>query len=376
MRKLAEDTMTARERVEAAINYQNPDRVPIFDLIQHIPLIEYCTGQKITLENGLDLLCQTIRENLDITRGVTPPQEEKIIKYSDGFVVKCEWWTTWIIERPFKDVEGTKEYIKRNIDYLNSMEHPGQVMWFTDDREGFAETSGLAITIGDHFRMLQEKLGDTVLFHPESPVGLDIAYHKTGLELFCYTYADYPELVSEWLETLCQNEIRRVDEIADPSLSPVALVFADQADKNGTIFSPAFLRKEFFPRLKKVVEAWHKHGVKVIFHSDGNLLEVLDDFVASGIDGINPLDPLWNMTASSVHDRYPRLPMMGGIDATALLPFGSEEDIEKAVKETIDVVSPEGGLIIGSTTEIHPACKMENVLKLWDTAISYGRYNR
>ena len=151
---------------------------------------------------------------------------------------------------------------------------------------------------------MQEKLGEnTVLFPSESPVGLDTAYVRAGLELFSYGYAENPELVSDWLEALNCAEIQRVHEVADAALSPVALVFADQADKNQTLFSPAFLRREFFPRLRKLVEAWHSHGVKVIFHSDGNLWSVLDDFKQAGIDGLNPLEPLSRMYAGTSGNR-------------------------------------------------------------------------
>ena len=93
-----------------------PDRVPIFDLIQNLPLIEQVTGERVTPANGLDLLCRTIGECLDLTRGISAPAEEGIVRHADGFVYKQEWWTTWLIERPFRDVTGLVEYMRRNID--------------------------------------------------------------------------------------------------------------------------------------------------------------------------------------------------------------------------------------------------------------------
>ena len=91
MRKLARDTMTARQRIEATLRGELPDRAPIFDLIQHVPLIEHVTGIKCSIENGLDLLWQTIGECMDISRGISPPAEEKIIRQPDGFVYKQKW---------------------------------------------------------------------------------------------------------------------------------------------------------------------------------------------------------------------------------------------------------------------------------------------
>src|ERR1700691_5096123 len=113
MRKLPKDTMTARERIQATLDGRLPDRVPIFDMIYNVPLIEQVTGEKATLANGLDLLCRAIGDRLDITRGISAPAEDKIIRQPDGFVYQQEWWTTWLIERPFKDVAGGGGHIRR-----------------------------------------------------------------------------------------------------------------------------------------------------------------------------------------------------------------------------------------------------------------------
>jgi len=52
MRKLSRDRMTARQRIECTLRGEIPDRVPVFDMIQHIPLIEHVTGERLTLANG------------------------------------------------------------------------------------------------------------------------------------------------------------------------------------------------------------------------------------------------------------------------------------------------------------------------------------
>jgi hypothetical protein len=371
MRKLARDTMTAPQRIEATLRGELPDRVPIFDLIQNIPLIEHVTGETLTTANGLDLLCRTIGERLDITRGIAAPAEDKIIRQPDGFVYKQEWWTTWLIERPFTTAVGLLEYVRRNIDEIYDRT-PGDMWTFAGKANVWGEASE---SPRDQFLKLQEKVGEnTVVFPNESPVGLDTAHARAGLQLFSYAYADNPEVISAWLEALNWAEIQRVHESADASLSPVALVYADQADKNHTIFSPAFLRLEFFPRLRKLVDAWHSHGVKVIFHSDGNLWRVLDDFKAAGIDGLNPLEPLAKMYAGDVRRCYPDWVLMGGIDASAMLPFGTVDEVRGAVRRTIEEAGPQGRLWLGSSTEIHPAVPVENALAMWDEIETCGYY--
>jgi uroporphyrinogen decarboxylase len=370
MRKLPHDGMTARERIEATLKGELPDRVPIFEVIQNIDLIEHVTGQKLTLENGLDLLCRTIGECVDVTRCISPPVEEKILRNDDGFVYRQEWWTTWLIERPFHHVEGLLDYIHRNIEELYNRKAGDR--WTRDGKSNWMETG---VSPREQFLRLQQKTGEnTVLFPDESSVGLDIAHIRSGLQLFVYAYKEAPELVSEWLEALVQTEIQRVHETADASLSPVALVKSDQADKNQVLFSPAFLRREFFPRLRRLVDAWHSHGVKVIFHSDGNLWRVLDDFRAAGIDGLNPLEPLSHMYVGDVRKKYPEWILMGGVDASQLLPFGSEAEVRQAVRHSIQDAGVDGRLWLGSSTEIHPSVPASNALAMWDEIVMSGYY--
>lgn len=371
MRPLPRDTMTARQRIEATLRGELPDRVPIFDMIQHVPLIEHVTGEKLTPSNALDLLCRTIGAHLDITRGIAPPAEEATVRHPDGFVYKQEWWTTWLIERPFKDATSLLEYIRRNTDEIYNRK--------SGDMWSFAGKSNVwgnaTKSPRDYFLELQEKCGNnTVLFPFESPVGLDTAHIRAGLELFIYAYAEEPEVVSNWLEALNWNEIQRVHETADAQLSPVALVYSDLADKNQPMFSPAFLRREFFPRLKKLVDAWHSHGVKVIYHSDGNLWPVLDDYKAAGVDGINPLEPLSKMYVGDVRKSYPDWILMGGTDASQLLPYATPEQVRAQVRKSIDEAGANGRLWLGSSTEIHPAVKLENALAMWDEIETYGYY--
>ncbi|MCC6860841.1 MAG: hypothetical protein IT158_19895 [Bryobacterales bacterium] len=363
MRPLPRDRMSARRRIEASLRGERPDRVPIFDLIQNIPLIEQVTGKSLTLENSLELLLETIGQRLDITRGVAAFNPDATLRHDDGFVYKQEWWTTWLVERPFDDVPGLLAYIARNIrEVLNRK--PGD-MWTFAGRGNVWGLSGKPAR--EQFLELQAGAGDNVVLFPsESPVGLDTAYIRSGLELFVCAYAEAPRLVSEWLEALNWAEIQRVHETADAALSPVALVYSDIAGKNGPFFSPRFLRTEFFPRLARLVEAWHTRGIHVIYHSDGNLWPVLQDLARAGIDGINPLEPLSGMHVGRVHRAFPHWILMGGIDASRLLAFGTPEEVRQAVREAIDQAGRTGRLWLGSSTEIHPGIRPENALAMWD----------
>src|SRR5208337_2289060 len=90
----------------------------------------------------------------------------------------------------------------------------------------------------------------------------------------------------------------------------------------------------------------------------------------------NELEPLSRMYAGEVRKAYPEWILMGGIDVSQLLPFGAESEVWKTVRKTIDEAGAAGRFWIGSTTEIHPAAKLENVLAMWDEIEKYGYYDR
>jgi uroporphyrinogen decarboxylase len=190
---------------------------------------------------------------------------------------------------------------------------------------------------------------------------MDYMYSPMGLELFSTLMYNEPDLLEEWWDAFHQAELRRVHAIADPKLIPVALTHDDMASKNGPIFNPEWLRKYEFPRLKALVEAWHSHDTICLFHSDGNLMPVLDDLVGAGIDGLNPLETLAGMSIREVRQRYGnKLFLTGGIDVSQLLSNGTPEEVRARCMEAIEESDGGRGYFLGSTTEILPTVPVEN----------------
>ena len=114
--------LTKRERVIRTVNFQETDYTPIYDIIQNDGLIEHYTGEPITPENGYRVKGIVIGKTLDMTRmpnGPTVPREELD---SNGFLMRYERWTSWIIQRPFDSETGMVEYVKRDIDRLTNIQ--------------------------------------------------------------------------------------------------------------------------------------------------------------------------------------------------------------------------------------------------------------
>ena len=63
---------------------------------------------------------------------------------------------------------------------------------------------------------------------------------------------------------------------------------------------------------------------------------------------------------------------MGGIDASSLLAFGSEEDVRAAVRRTVAEAGACGRLWLGSSTEVHPGIPAANAVAMWDEIEKVG----
>jgi uroporphyrinogen decarboxylase len=199
-----------------------------------------------------------------------------------------------------------------------------------------------------------------------SPATLDAIHHLCGLQQFCYLHADHPELVADWLDARTEAAVAHAHAIVELGLSPVAAHGEDIACKGRTIYSPVMLRELLFPRLTRIVQAWHEHGVKIMFHSDGYLMDVLDDLLACGFDGLHPIETVAGMDLGEVRRRVGnRMFICGGIDVSQLLPFGSVAAVRAECDRAVQVAAP--GYFIGSTTEMNAVVPLRNVRAVYET---------
>jgi hypothetical protein len=351
--------LTKRERVMRTVRFGETDRVPVYDILQNDAIIGHYGGERLTVENGDRVKSVAVGRTLDMTRMPTGPDTPRTERNGDGLLIQYERWTSWIIERPFHDMPTAAEWIKGQIRKSEAQVYDrAYAARFHEHIQGWLDQYAAADPTGRN---------DPTVMVIESGVGLTEMYWMLGLELFVYLCADEPGLIEEWLDARNRAELRRVAAIADPRRIPIALTYDDIAYKNAPLFSPAWLRRLWAPRLAKLNAAWHDRDTVCLFHSDGNLFPVLDDLVAAGIDGLNPLEVLAGMTVGKVRERYPHLFLTGGIDVSQLLSFGTPEEVRAACRQAIAEAGSRG-YFLGSTTELHWDVKLENAVAMFETA--------
>ena len=194
-----------------------------------------------------------------------------------------------------------------------------------------------------------------------------------GMENLFYYYKKDPQFVKD-LARVCTDYILEVIDSGAAMGADVIAITSDLAYDHNTLMSPHQYEEFIFPYHIEIVRHIHSKGMKAIKHSDGVMWPIMEHMVQSGFDGIHPIQPQC-MDIGEVKAKYGnRICLMGNIDCTYLLPAGTPEQVEQAVKETIRVAAPGGGYIISSSNTIHPSCKGENYVALVKAARKYGNY--
>ena len=187
-------------------------------------------------------------------------------------------------------------------------------------------------------------------------------FTEVGFEDFSYYLADYPDIIDELLECNTLDALAWIGGLPDGHGIEVVFCGDDIAFTNGPFLSPRWFDEHYYDRLFRITSAYHSKGIKVLFHSDGNLNLILGGLVDAGIDGLNPIEVLAGMDVADIHHRYPKLFMVGGIDVSQLLPLGKPSEIIDTVRRTIDAA--EGTIMIGSSTELNDEVPLENFLAM------------
>ncbi len=357
-----------RERIERALNFNVPDRVPYTDSFQHAGLIHHYTdGAKIRSWTTIDVI-KLAAKVADMVQGWgLGPSFSKGERSVDrhGITWETEEWYSNIVARPYKTADDYSIVLENEIKRIEKSmpDYPeAEQNMFLDDDLLMAPVKNFS----EIFRNYLKLLDGTVLMYPDVSPGLDHLYTLGGWELFTEVFFNNPEIFVAYMEAMTKMHVERAHAIADYSLSPCVLIACDIAHKEGPLVSPEFLSEHYFPRVKRIADAYHEQGLKVCYHSEGNLWPVLDDLASTGIDGLNPCEPHSHMDVKDIREKYPALVLWGGVDNSYMLIYDPPEKVRNRVEE-LKEFGRCGGLLIGSTGQIHPACKLKNLVSMIET---------
>jgi uroporphyrinogen decarboxylase len=158
----------------------------------------------------------------------------------------------------------------------------------------------------------------------------------------------------------------------------VVEIAEDLGTNNGPMFNPEIYRKFIKPKHKKTIELIKKKApqAKVMLHCDGAVRKFLPDLIEAGVDILNPIEGhLRGMNPVELKRDFGRdLVFQGGVDVKQVLNIGTIEDVRKEVRLRIEQMGEGGGYILAPAHNFGNDIPLENMLAFFEAGHELGFY--
>ena len=202
----------------------------------------------------------------------------------------------------------------------------------------------------------------------------ETAWYMRGFEQMFLDLALNPELAHGILERVTEFYVDHFGKMLSAAKGGVDLAFTadDIAGQTGLLMSPKTWEESLKPYHERLNATIHEYGVRVIYHTDGAVLQAVDGLIDMGIDVLQALQfSARGMDPRELKGRYgDPVCFEGGVSVQTTLPFDSPEDVRRETEELITVLGENGGYVLGPSHAIQAGTPPENIVAMFDTALS------
>lgn len=200
-----------------------------------------------------------------------------------------------------------------------------------------------------------------------------------GLEQSMVDLLAEPEFTHELLRRMCDFEYERHRRIFEAAGEYIDLthVTDDLGSQDGPMFSLETYREFYKPHHERFIRLCREFDIRVFHHDDGAMRTFLPDLVEMGIDILNPVQ--WTCPGMDLvslkRDFGARVCFHGGIENQRVLPFGTPDEVRAEVRHCIDALAADGtGYILAPCHNLQSLTPLENIVAMYDEAWNYGRF--
>lgn len=358
-----------------AINLDKPDQIPVDLGTTNCTTLAKKAYQELKRKLGVEAPdIYYIMRNFQIVK-----VDEKILKElkidtrgvlgnSPSDVIKKK-----IDDQTYINQFGIKYRQASNRLYYDMVEHPlsGKSLEEFEDYkwpdpykatlpEGFKEKArrlhkeGQYAAVGD--------MVETGIFEP--------SWYLRGMSEFLMDLEINKEFAHHLLQSMLDYQMKRMEVFLEEVGGYLDIVFIgdDLAMSDKTLMSPKTYREMVKPYQKKYIHAIKSMtNAKLMYHSDGNIFDLVEDLIEMGVDILNPVEP-GALDLDELKRRFgDRLCFWGGIDTKQVLPRGTAKDVKAEVERRIKQLGP-GGYVLASVHDIQANTPPENIITMFKAA--------
>jgi len=261
--------------------------------------------------------------------------------------------------------------------YFNIKGYQGQVVkhplddWknfrdfqFPDPDEGVPTESNGIISWEKIFEGMEKARDEGNLIVAGMPHGFFFQrlYYLRGFKNLLLDFIYKPPEIYELIKNLTEYNLELVDRYLKFNGIDFFSFGDDLGMQDRMPISPKTFREFIFPAYRKIFNKIRERGIDIRLHSDGHLMEVIDQIIESGANILNIQDVVNGLkNIKKLIDQGIAIHL--DIDRQNLIPYGKPEEIEKYIEHVVKILaSKKGGLLFYA--EIHPPTPLENIRAL------------
>jgi len=381
--------MTPRERVLAVLAHEEPDRVPIVLGPSNATGIKMSTYRGIKRLAGIEAPDRYIYDWPEL--GTALPDEatyERLRADVRGVLDRFPAATrarnaARDPHSPFIDDWGSGQLESAPGTWFPGV-HPMAEATTPEEIEAYPWPDVTDPTRFDGVRAEARRLRDEGRFAslatPWLLFPLERAFAMQGTDGFLLNLAAEPEFAEALLwkiQGVCKGImdgfLRECGDLID-----MIKIGDDLGSQVGLLMSPAMYRRILKPiHADYIAFIRERTKAKVLFHTDGDVFDLLGDFIEIGVDILNPVQASAGGMADfgGLKRRFgDNLVFCGGMDTHRVLPSGTPEQVQAEVRRVISLLGPGGGFMLGAVHTVMGDVPPENVLAMVDAVEAFGRY--
>ncbi|MBW1791243.1 MAG: methyltransferase [Deltaproteobacteria bacterium] len=395
--------MTSRERVIAALNHEEPDRVPVdlggtrctginpktYAYAKELLAIDTPT-RIIDVWQMLSLVEQPFVEKMGIDTLTVP-------RLVQDFGMRINEWKPWNLD------DGLHVYMPSNFEPVR--EEDGSLCLFLN-----GEMVAKKVPSSPYF----DRLIEFKSYDPLPPVESfempliseeDLEFRKRCAETlhtetdkailgslgpilgrwgsyqeWMLTIALNPDYVIDYYERKIENLLKNVELYWEAVGNNIDIfwIMEDFATQMGMMISPEMFNEMVAPYYKRLYNWIHENTKwKVFYHCCGAVYPIIETLIGIGVDILNPVQTsAVGMEPEKLKDEFgDRITFWGGgIETQSVLPFGTAAEIRTQVKERIETFGSGGGFVFSPIHNVQVDVSVENLFAMFNAVKEFGRY--
>ena len=182
-----------------------------------------------------------------------------------------------------------------------------------------------------------------------------------------------------FIDRLLDFQLKNLERMLEKVGDKIQLIWMgeDLGTQIGPLISMKLFEKMVLPRHQRIFDVAKAYKVPVMLHTCGSSSWTYEKYIQAGLTSVDTLQPeAKNMGPQYLKDSFGgRLVFHGCISTKGALVNGTIHDVEREVRETLEIMMPGGGYCLAPTHRLQDNTAVENAVAMYKTAHQYGHYS-